>query len=264
MLPGHVLGATGAGDVKLMAAVGSLLGPLVVVNAVLFTAVAGGVLAVVVALQRKRSGPTLAGTGRMIAAPGEVKQRDCSGGAGEPIRIRAGDRGRQHARGAVAVAVAQFGFRSSRRIARKHVRVRGHEDLMPRQTAGMESREAPMQRPRRGSGNERGAALLETAVTLPIILMICVGIFEFGRAYQTWQVLTNAAREGARVAGSAARPTSRSRPPCAPTWRPNDSGTPAPRRSRSTGRSPSARTPAPRSRFSIRSLSSCSTRPCGS
>ena len=36
--------------------------------------------------------------------------------------------------------------------------------------------------------------------TLPIILMICVGIFEFGRAYQTWQVLTNAAREGARVA----------------------------------------------------------------
>jgi Flp pilus assembly protein TadG len=27
-----------------------------------------------------------------------------------------------------------------------------------------------------------------------------VGIIEFGRAYQTWQVLTNAAREGARVA----------------------------------------------------------------
>ena len=46
MLPGHVLGATGAGDVKLMAAVGSLLGPLAIVNAVLFTAVAGGVLAV--------------------------------------------------------------------------------------------------------------------------------------------------------------------------------------------------------------------------
>ena len=48
--------------------------------------------------------------------------------------------------------------------------------------------------------NQRGAALLETAVTLPIILLISVGIFEFGRAYQTWQVLTNAAREGARVA----------------------------------------------------------------
>ena len=48
--------------------------------------------------------------------------------------------------------------------------------------------------------NERGAALLETAITIPIILLISVGIFEFGRAYQTWQVLTNSAREGARVA----------------------------------------------------------------
>ena len=47
--------------------------------------------------------------------------------------------------------------------------------------------------------NERGTALLETAITIPIILLISVGIFEFGRAYQTWQVLTNAAREGARV-----------------------------------------------------------------
>jgi Flp pilus assembly protein TadG len=53
---------------------------------------------------------------------------------------------------------------------------------------------------RRRIRNERGAALLETAITLPIILLISVGIFEFGRAYQTWQVLTNAAREGARVA----------------------------------------------------------------
>ena len=47
--------------------------------------------------------------------------------------------------------------------------------------------------------NQRGAALLETAVTLPLVLLVSVSIFEFGRAYQTWQVLTNAAREGARV-----------------------------------------------------------------
>jgi Flp pilus assembly protein TadG len=47
--------------------------------------------------------------------------------------------------------------------------------------------------------NQRGAALLETAITIPIVLLISVSIFEFGRAYQTWQVLTNAAREGARV-----------------------------------------------------------------
>ena len=48
--------------------------------------------------------------------------------------------------------------------------------------------------------NERGNALIETAITVPIVLLIAVGIFEFGRAYQTQQVLTNAAREGARQA----------------------------------------------------------------
>ena len=47
---------------------------------------------------------------------------------------------------------------------------------------------------------EEGAALVETAFVLPIMLLVCVGILEFGRAYQTWQVVTNASREGARVA----------------------------------------------------------------
>jgi Flp pilus assembly protein TadG len=48
--------------------------------------------------------------------------------------------------------------------------------------------------------SEKGAALIEAAITVPIILLISVGIFEFGRAYQTQQVLTNASREGARIA----------------------------------------------------------------
>ena len=48
--------------------------------------------------------------------------------------------------------------------------------------------------------SQRGAALIETAITIPMVLLVSVAIFEFGRAYQTWQVLTNAAREGARVA----------------------------------------------------------------
>ena len=47
---------------------------------------------------------------------------------------------------------------------------------------------------------DAGTAMLETAVTLPLILLVSVGIVEFGRAYQTWQVITNAAREGARIA----------------------------------------------------------------
>ena len=48
--------------------------------------------------------------------------------------------------------------------------------------------------------SQRGAALVEAAMVMPILLLISAGIFEFGRAYQTWQVLTNAAREGARIA----------------------------------------------------------------
>jgi Flp pilus assembly protein TadG len=41
---------------------------------------------------------------------------------------------------------------------------------------------------------------MEMAFTLPLLLLISVGIIDFGRAFQTWQILTNAAREGARVA----------------------------------------------------------------
>ena len=54
MLPGHLIGATGAGDVKLFAALGTLLGPGRRSSAFLYTAIAGGVLALVVAMQRRR------------------------------------------------------------------------------------------------------------------------------------------------------------------------------------------------------------------
>lgn len=73
MLPGHVLGATGAGDVKLMGAVGAVVGPAIVISAFLFTAVAGGVLAVVVAARRRRLSATFANTGRLIAAPADAR-----------------------------------------------------------------------------------------------------------------------------------------------------------------------------------------------
>src|SRR5262245_65553320 len=62
------------------------------------------------------------------------------------------------------------------------------------------ARDRLMRTPARHRRGERGAALLEVALTLPLLLLVCVGILEFGRAYQTWQVLTNAAREGARIA----------------------------------------------------------------
>lgn len=74
MLPGHAIGATGAGDVKLMAAIGAIVGPALVVSSFLFTAVAGGVLAITVALRRQRLGATLAGTKRLITAPSDARE----------------------------------------------------------------------------------------------------------------------------------------------------------------------------------------------
>ena len=49
-------------------------------------------------------------------------------------------------------------------------------------------------------GAERGQALIEFALVLPILLLVVFGITEFGRALMTVNVLNAAAREGARVA----------------------------------------------------------------
>lgn len=52
--------------------------------------------------------------------------------------------------------------------------------------------------PRRGRG-ERGAAAVEFALVLPVLILLLFGIIEFGRAYNAKVELTGAAREGARV-----------------------------------------------------------------
>jgi prepilin peptidase CpaA len=67
MLPGHVFGATGAGDVKLFAAAGALLGPATTVQAFLYTAVVGGVLAVAIAIRRRRLRQTLGATAKLVS-----------------------------------------------------------------------------------------------------------------------------------------------------------------------------------------------------
>jgi prepilin peptidase CpaA len=74
MLPGHVLGATGAGDVKLFAAAGSVLGVGRVFEAFLFVAVAGGVLAVGVAWQRGRLARTLAHIAQLCGRPSATRK----------------------------------------------------------------------------------------------------------------------------------------------------------------------------------------------
>lgn len=50
--PFFALGGMGAGDVKLMAAIGAWLGPMLAVLTALYGAIAGGILAIVVALSK--------------------------------------------------------------------------------------------------------------------------------------------------------------------------------------------------------------------
>jgi prepilin peptidase CpaA len=54
MLPGYLIGGTGAGDVKLLAAAGTLLGPATTFWAFCFTLIAGSVIALLVAAVRGR------------------------------------------------------------------------------------------------------------------------------------------------------------------------------------------------------------------
>ena len=50
-----------------------------------------------------------------------------------------------------------------------------------------------------GSGADRGAAAAEFALLLPLLLMIVLGIVDFGRMLNAQVSLTQAAREGARL-----------------------------------------------------------------
>ncbi len=69
MMPAHVIGAMGAGDVKLMASVGAVVGPDMVLRAFLYSAIAGGALAIVVAARRGILASTLQDTSRLVLSP---------------------------------------------------------------------------------------------------------------------------------------------------------------------------------------------------
>ena len=76
MLPGHVLGATGAGDVKLLAAAGASLGPALTLRAFVATVIAGGVLALAVAVRRGRLARTVTATKRLMVGGGADEIKD--------------------------------------------------------------------------------------------------------------------------------------------------------------------------------------------
>jgi Flp pilus assembly protein TadG len=47
--------------------------------------------------------------------------------------------------------------------------------------------------------NNKGQSVVEMALLLPVLLLILLGIIEFGRIYGAYMVINNAARDGARM-----------------------------------------------------------------
>jgi Flp pilus assembly protein TadG len=58
---------------------------------------------------------------------------------------------------------------------------------------------AAIAHPVRGLRGRSGAELIEFALVLPLLLFVIAGIIDFGFLFQSYEVVTNAAREGARV-----------------------------------------------------------------
>jgi prepilin peptidase CpaA len=70
MLIPYIFGAMGGGDLKLFAALATFLGPGPTVLAFLYTLLAGGLLAVAVALQRRRLQETMENAAALVATGG--------------------------------------------------------------------------------------------------------------------------------------------------------------------------------------------------
>ena len=70
MLLPYLFGAMGGGDLKLFAALGTFLGPRPILQAFLYTLLAGGILAVVVAFRRRRLQETMQNAAELVRSGG--------------------------------------------------------------------------------------------------------------------------------------------------------------------------------------------------
>ena len=69
-----------------------------------------------------------------------------------------------------------------------------------RQEPAAEGVPSPPARPVADRRSRRGAAIIEFALLAPVLFMLVLGMIEFGRVLMVAQLLTDAAREGGRLA----------------------------------------------------------------
>ncbi|MCA1735502.1 MAG: pilus assembly protein [Actinobacteria bacterium] len=68
---------------------------------------------------------------------------------------------------------------------------------------------------------DRGAALVEFAILLPILVLVLISIFEIGAAFRNYLTVSYPAREGARMSaflGTNTTPPARWSPRWPPRW----------------------------------------------
>lgn len=70
----------------------------------------------------------------------------------------------------------------------------------PADRAGLSQSASWLRKSRRHRRWPAGAAVVEFAIVAPVFFLFVIGIIEFGRMVMVQQVITNASREGARVA----------------------------------------------------------------
>ena len=165
-LPLFALGGLGAGDVKLLAALGAWLGP-----ETSFTS--------------RSMEPLRAACSRssLVYSRGYLRH-----GASQSLRARD-----VLARG----GCSPDGGPDARRGAGTATRVHASDVCGTRRHAMAEP--VARRRVRRRIDAEDGAELIEFALALPLMLVLVTGVFDFGLAFQQYEVVTNAAREGARL-----------------------------------------------------------------
>ena len=153
----------GGGDVKLLAALGAWVGPTDVIWVALYTGVAGGLLALATALANGYLRTALTNVGRLLA----------------------------HWRMVGVTALPEL------TLERQHRPQAGIRTAHPVRNDGDDM--AALTRLRRLS-SERGSQIVEGALVLPLLLLVVLGILDFGMLFWRFESVTNAAREGARVA----------------------------------------------------------------